>query len=324
MATVYTTVDAHNVAPLHFNTSHTGILADGKPFLFKGLTWRGAEMPAMVPLGLSSHSIDHYLNFMQREGFNSIRLTFDHEHVLKNAIVPEAIAETKLAHASELIELPYTHIFAEIAKAAARRGILIVLACGRISPSLAPGAQGSGSWYSDSISEDLVLRSWQRMAKTTCALWNVVGVDLMDKPYKSSWGSGEPATDWQSAAARIGNHVLRLCPRWLVFAQGVGANPGAGPLGADGLGLENPLEIGFFMGENLIGAKRQPIALEIPSRLVYAPTSFGPSTYPFDFFAFGKFPQNMPDVWKIKFGAIHDELAVMKHCLWHGRVGKIE
>ena len=51
--------------------------------------------------------------------------------------------------------------------------------------------------------------------------------------------------------------------------------------------MENPLEIGFFMGETLIGAKRQPIALEIPSRLVYAPTSFGPSTYPFDFFAFG-------------------------------------
>ena len=56
--------------------------------------------------------------------------------------------------------------------------------------------------------------------------------DLQNEPHASSWGKGEGRTkDWGHAAERIGNHVLALCPRWLIMVEGVGYSPGA--LGLD-------------------------------------------------------------------------------------------
>ena len=67
---------------------------------------------------------------------------------------------------------------------------------------------------------------WRQIAETLCNQWNVFGVDLVNKPHAASWGFGR-ATDWNMAAARIGNHILSKCPRWLIFVEGVGFSPGA-------------------------------------------------------------------------------------------------
>ena len=174
--------------------------------------------------------------------------------------------------------------------------------------STGPGAEGSGTWISSTVSEELALRSWQRLARLTCSQWNIVGVDLFTQPYKASWGAGDLNSDWNRAAERIGNHVLSLCPRWLVFVQGVGSLPGAGRITAEGSGDENLVDLGFFWGENLVGARKHPVTLSDPSRLVYAPATFGPSTYAFPFYKYGKFPANMPYVWGLKFGFVQDEL----------------
>jgi endoglucanase len=55
------------------------------------------------------------------------------------------------------------------------------------------------------------------------------------RSYKSSWGRGNEFTDWNRAAEQIGNRVLEVVPRWLIFVEGVGHSPGAqGDLGVDG------------------------------------------------------------------------------------------
>ena len=66
----------------------------------------------------------------------------------------------------------------------------------------------------------------EAVARRLCGQWNVVAVDLKDKPSAASWGMGGD-DDWDAAAARLGNHVLGKCPRWLIVVEGVGAKPGA-------------------------------------------------------------------------------------------------
>ena len=222
---------ANHLPPLRMNVSYGRLVANGKPFDLKGIEWHGTEQEAMVPQGLGNHSLDYYLTFLQQHSFNGIRLPFDHDRMLRNAIVVDS-HHVRLA--PELLHLRYVNVFTTIAKAAARRGQLIVLACDRLTFSAAPGQPGSGLWYSGEVSEEQVQRSWAHIADVLCSQWNVIGVDLQSQPFRASWdspGKGpptfNPATDWNAAATRLGNFVLSKCPRWLVFVEGVGETPGA-------------------------------------------------------------------------------------------------
>ena len=189
--------------PLDLIASEGVLSIGGNPnatFVFKGVTWHGTDLGPMVPSGLRVHSLDHYLAFLQSWGFNSIRLPFDHERVIKNAIVKDDLAD-ELLFAPELLALPYSHVLLAVAKAAARRGMLVVLACAKNSLATPPGAKGAGHWVSDAVSEELAMRSWQRLAHALCGQWNVVGADLFAQPYKASWGAGDLNSDCERKPA---------------------------------------------------------------------------------------------------------------------------
>lgn len=101
------------------------------------------------------------------------------------------------------------------------------------------------------------------MAGVLCGQWNVFAADLQNEPHASSWGKGDPATDWGLAAGRLGNHVLQACPRWMIFVEGVGFEPGAPGMDSGGAGI--------WWGENLAGAKVKHVPLSDMSKLVYSP-----------------------------------------------------
>ena len=195
--------EAARMPPLDLIASEGVLSIGGNPnatFVFKGVTWHGTDLGPMVPSGLRVHSLDHYLAFLQSWGFNSIRLPFDHERVIKNAIVKDDLAD-ELLFAPELLALPYSHVLLAVAKAAARRGMLVVLACAKNSLATPPGAKGAGHWVSDAVSEELAMRSWQRLAHALCGQWNVVGADLFAQPYKASWGAGDLNSDCERKPA---------------------------------------------------------------------------------------------------------------------------
>ncbi|KAG1685050.1 hypothetical protein DVH05_009741 [Phytophthora capsici] len=48
--------------------------------------------------------------------------------------------------------------------------------------------------------------------------WNVLGLDL-NEPHQSSWGGEAP--DWHKGATLIGNRVLKGCPNWMAFVEGI-------------------------------------------------------------------------------------------------------
>ena len=93
---------------------------------------------------------------------------------------------------------------------------------------------------------------------------------LQNEPHASSWAKNLPI-DWDKGAARMGDHVLSECPRWLILVEGVGYDPGAP--GGDDPGA------GFWWGENLVGVRTAPVALSNPLKLVYSPHVYGPSVY---------------------------------------------
>ena len=123
-----------------------------------------------------------------------------------------------------------------------------------------------------------------------CNEWNVFAVDLQNEPYMSSWGDGDPLTDWRLGSQVLGNHVLSRCPRWLIMIEGVADDPGA----VDGF------NIGHFWGENLEGARNRPARLHNMSKLVYSPHAYGPSLYDaMPYFLAPEFPNNMAAIWEV-------------------------
>ncbi|KAL1510621.1 hypothetical protein AB1Y20_006922 [Prymnesium parvum] len=264
------------------------LYANGKQFHVKGVNWFGSEAFNGPPGGLDQHSVDWYLDFLQRHEFNAIRVLFNHDNVLKDDIV-------EAPHGAQLFfQTRYIAMFAKLAAEAAKRGILIMIACHRIRGDAWPGA---GLWYDPSLgfSEEVVKQSWGKLAAVLCEHWNVFAADLQNEPHASSWAK-DPATDWNLAAARIGDHVLDACPRWMIMVEGVGYTPGAP--NADDPGA------GFWWGENLMGAEIAPVVLQDPRKLVYSPHVYGPSVYPQHYFSSPFFPQNMPAVWEGHFASV--------------------
>lgn len=204
--------DAHNAALLEFKGTDGRLFCNGQPFMLVGVNWFGSEAYNGPPGGLDKHSVEWFMDFLKANGFNAIRFLFTHEYVLKNDVVEAPAGE---GPGGLLFQVRYVDMFGALARAAATRGLLVLVACHRVAHDAWPG---KGLWYDDArgVPEAVVRRSWGIMASALCSHWNIFAVDLQNEPHASSWGKGLP-TDWNKAAERIGDHVLTLCPRWLVF-----------------------------------------------------------------------------------------------------------
>ena len=60
--------------------------------------------------------------------------------------------------------------------------------------------------------------------------------------------------------------MLSACPRWLIFVEGVGYNPGAQGMNAMGFAGDDE-KAGYWWGGNLVGAKARALAADTPRPL---------------------------------------------------------
>ena len=272
--------------------------ANGHPFQLKGVVWLGAESALGLPGGLERRSVDELLGLVQHYGFNAIKIPFLHQHVLFD----EPIPATSFDHGRNpyLLDegsgrpLKYIDALRVISRRAAGQGLLVWL----VAHSL------ETLWYSRSINELTVLDSWTSVSHRLCPQWNIIGVDLKNLPSAASWGKNTPPsvesepTDWDVAAARLGDHVNSKCPRWLIGVQGVGTTPGAAQDPEMEFATMYPT---FHDGENLVGARRRPVELHDPTRLVYMAHSYGPGVHVLPYMESEDFPQNTELVWQEHF-----------------------
>jgi len=146
-------------------------------------------------------------------------------------------------------------------------------------------------WYTDQYSEQRWIDDWIFMANRYKNFSAVVGMDLNNEPHGSSWGNSNPATDWNKAAERCGNAILKVNPDVLIIVEGVGEFEGNS----------------YWWGGQLMGARKYPVQLSDPSKLVYSAHEYGPEVAPQDWFTAPNFPQNMPEIWRDNFHYLYEE-----------------
>ena len=136
----------------------------------RGVNWRGTEEGPYPPTGLDKHDLDWYLDFLAANGINAIRLPFNHQDVLENR--PLLLDNAHFADETWR-SLTYVEMLGEIASAAGKRGILVLLACARPTRNRLDENDGGGLWFNAKVNEDQIIASWRKLSALLCNVWNV-------------------------------------------------------------------------------------------------------------------------------------------------------
>lgn len=277
--------------PISFVSKDGKLYANGKPFTFVGVNWFGFETETALVHGLwTDQSMDSLLDTAASLGYNSLRVPLALDNLLANPVITAyngGVAANKQLEGKRMLDA-----LDMLVKKAADRHLLILLDMHRLEAALWPDPLGL--WYNARHCEGDVMAAWMALARRYCAAWNVIGADLLNEPHGANWGSGVREDDWRMAAERLGNAVLGVCPRLLIFVEGVGNPPSTPVVGPDWA----------FWGENLAGACDHPVRLSNPERLVYSPHVYGPSVARMDYFEDSKYPANLDAVWEAHFGKV--------------------
>src|SRR3954452_14055817 len=263
--------------PLHAEGSKI-VDARGETVTFTGVNWFGLETNTFAPHGLWSRNLGEMLDQMVGQGFNSMRLPFSNE-LFDAASKPNGV---DYALNPDLKGLTGPQIMDKVVEGATKRGMKVLLDRHR------PTSQGqSNLWYTDKVSEERWISDWVMLAKRYRANPLVVGADLHNEPHgEATWGDGNAKTDWQAAAQRAGDAVLKANPNWLIIVEGI----------------ERYGNDGYWWGGNLQGAKTHPVKLSDQSKLVYSAHDYSPKVWSQQWFTDPAFPANMPALWDKQFG----------------------
>lgn len=281
----------------------TGLFTNiGSQFLLKGVNWFGFETETFSPHGLWSTSMDYLLDFLKREKFNAIRVPFSTEFAEKmDKINPTAIdysvnPDLKGKTAGQVMDV--------LVRKCKQRGMYVMPDMHRF--------EGRGSipelWYDDKYSERRVIEAWKRIVTRYKNDSTVFAIDLKNEPHgRATWG-GDPKTDWAAAAERIGNALLKVKPKLLIFVEGIDRTK------------DYPSRTSWW-GGCLDQMVKRPIKLNVPNRLVYSPHVYGPDVFDMTYFSKAAgFPGNLPKIWDSDWGFIRkNKLAPLVIGEWGGR-----
>lgn len=271
-------------APNYLHTEGHRILdSNGNQVVLTGLNWFGLETESYAPHGLWARNLESILDQIVELGFNTIRLPYSNQ-LFDPSSIPNGI---NYELNPDLEGLGGLEIMDKIIAGAGERGLKVILDRHR------PDSHAQSElWYTSQYSEERWISDWVMLAGRYSGDDTVIGVDLHNEPHgQATWGSEDPATDWRLAAERAGNAILEVNPNLLIIVQGV----------------EQVQGDWYWWGGNLIGARQQPVRLNVPGRLVYSTHVYGPGVYPQPWFSDPDFPENMPEIWDRHWGYLHKE-----------------
>ena len=271
---------------IDFKSEKGQLWANGQPFMIKGASWFGFEETNHIVHGLwGSLSIDFALDFLSQNDFNAVRIPYAVNAILSNPVLQDGdvFSEPSLKGKRMLEAMDL------VIEKAAERNLMIMLDAHRLRPE----AGISDLWYDEITTEADAIQAWTVLAQRYCGQWNVFAADIKNEPHGiAEWGTGSDK-DWRLGAERMGNAVLKQCPRWLIFVEGVEKN----------IVGDTSKENGWWGGK-LQGVKLNPVRLSDPSKLVYSPHVYGPSVFMKPSFANDSFPENMVSIWEADFGHV--------------------
>ena len=280
----------------NFLTSSGNKLYDttGKEVRLTGVNWFGFETQNYSPHGIWSRDMKSVLQQIKDLGFNTIRVPWCNEMLNPSSTIainsygtdpysgvsPMNEEETTVSKPIELLDI--------FVRWCQENDMKIVL---DNHSRAADGFLNEAVWYTPEYSEERWINDWVFIADRYKEFSAVVAMDLNNEPHGSSWGDSNPATDWNKAAERCGNAVLAANPNVLIIVEGVGEFEGNS----------------YWWGGQLMGAKKYPIQLSDPSKLMYSAHEYGPEVSQQDWFTASNFPQNMPGLWSDNFHYLYEE-----------------
>ena len=208
----------------------------------KGVSWFGMETGQTMVGGANKRPLSEITQFIKEQGFNAVRIPFAADMV--TSFVMPVPVENVDKYNPELSGQSYILQLAAIAEALGDAGLLMLLDLHVLKAGVWPdgGSIGDMSALKD---------AWGMVAETLCdahQYWNVFAAGIKNEPYNMYWGEPpagsasayRPGNRFDQAVEEVAALVHRKCPRWLIFAQGVGQ--------CQGNAVDTILE-GYFYGK---------------------------------------------------------------------------
>jgi endoglucanase len=254
--------------------------AHGQAVQLRGVNWFGFETTDHVAHGLWARNWKSMIDQMRDLGFNAVRLP-----LCPGTLRGSAPRSIDYALNPDLAGLDSLGVLDAVVHQLDARGLYVLLDHHR--PDCAAISE---LWYTPQYPEAQWLADLTFLAARYGGVARVIGVDPKNEPHgAATWGTGNPATDWNRAAERAAAAVGQVAPHWLIFVEGIQHNPSCSA------------SDGQFWGENL-----EPLActpLTIPAdRLVLSPHTYGPDVFAQPYFDDPAFPANMAAIWERRFG----------------------
>ncbi|KAL3903296.1 MAG: hypothetical protein SGPRY_011734, partial [Prymnesium sp.] len=257
---------------------------------------------------------------LRENGFNALRVPLTLDAVVDTPSGGQAECQGSdglfYTYNRAFVGMGYLQMLGKFIRLARDHGLLVMLDI---------HSHEAGKWPDDgNVGQEggkRLVEGWEILASHFCdpgEYWNVFAADLKNEPHGMYWGSQPPSTvypeheRWDTLAARIGNSMLTICPRWLVFVEGVGHCMVQVPESHDDLphpctspsAAGQDVSVPTWWGENLQASLEYPVDLAIRQKLVYSPHVYGPSVYMQQYFTASSFPDNMPSIWHTQWGYI--------------------
>ncbi|KAJ0411820.1 hypothetical protein ATCC90586_002973 [Pythium insidiosum] len=248
------------------------------PIRIKGINWFGMETGQAIPFGLWENSQNgtsayQIASFLASNKFNGVRLPLMVDSILTNKAPNAALLNKQENRAIDASK--YMPLLKGIVKTLGYRQIGVLLSMHTLTFN-----DNGALWYNEAISEDKFLESIDILTKNLCnkEYWNIMGIDLKNEPHKGTWGDGGP-TDFRDGSIRIANRMLKGCPKWMGFIEGVNAQH---KINIDG----ETFNYYDWFGGGLQGAKKKGVEFSVPNKVVWAPHYYTPAVFP-QYYLFG-------------------------------------
>lgn len=281
---------------LTWSTAEGAILLNGRhQFHVKGANWFGLDYAGTrAPYGLWTSPLNDVLDFLALNQFNVLRLPV--ASTTANNLTLE-IPTSSVRGDNSLRGMNVGQLLDTIFERAAARGILVVLALCNDDVTSLSGAHNEGLWYGTMLSYQEFQDTWRRLLRRYGQRWNLLGIDLLDRPGRgrAEWGVHNSSTDWNLAAQDTAAVLIQEYPQYrgLWFVQGIEGGDFAAKYATDLRGaLVHPLDL--FTSENT-------------QRVVYQVSLLGPSVSPTMSYAYStSFPDQMYAAYDELFGGVEE------------------
>jgi endoglucanase len=267
----------------------------------ESVTWFGMETKAFVPAGLNYQPYMKILATIKVLGFNSIRFPISEQMVRDNLKLKANLKYVTLpANKKAFKNLHPMQVMDKIVAGAKAMGLYIILDNhGSLAGSVRGGSHIEALWTH--YTETGWINDWLTVVAHYKGNPTVVGFDIRNEPHTNgpgpwslktylkqgaTWGKfpnklWNPSTNWQQAAVKCGNAILKVNKNALIFVEGVQLYPDATQ--------KRKVEV-YWWGSILRGVSTAPVVLNVPHQLVYSPHEWGPwKNNPIGSFVFNKY-----------------------------------